>query len=317
MGLSAELNMTRRFGVEHEMTLPLVGRGSGSDIQHCLANILTANGIRAVARDYSHDPVPADADICVERDASVRGETRFSGIAWYPVEIKTRILSGISDWEAIIPRTLEVCRYLGARTNVSCGHHVHVEFMEARDQPTKIRSLFNLIHRFEPLVFALQPPSRRLNSYCSPILGTASRALHGCRSIRCFRRVLANWDRHMGLNLTHVFEPNPRIEFRYAAGTLDPVKARHWMRFLNRLVEHAVTRNCQAARQQVVPSLPGWDNMVWTIGMRAHQGIYGKIAPEIRETAKFLRRRLKHLSPEICGISSAVPSSPNQAESED
>src|SRR5688500_8593600 len=165
MSLIAELNLHRRMGAEHEMTLPLVGAGSARDVQTCLANVLTSNGIRAIARDYSHEPVPAGIDVAVERDGSIRGETRYQGISWIPVEVKTRILAGVADWEAVVPRTLDICRYMGARVNASCGHHLHVEFTEAREQPTKIRSLFNLIHRFEPLIFAILPPSRRGNGY--------------------------------------------------------------------------------------------------------------------------------------------------------
>src|SRR4051812_35485254 len=127
MSLVAELNLNRRMGAEYEMTLPLVGTGSGRDVQNCLASILTSNGVRAVARDYSHEPVPSGIDVCVERDGSICGETRYQGISWIPVEVKTRILAGPTEWEGIVPRTLDICRYMGARVNASTGHHLHVE----------------------------------------------------------------------------------------------------------------------------------------------------------------------------------------------
>ena len=121
-----------------------------------------------------------------------------------------------------------------------------------------------------------------------------------------------NWDRHRGLNLIHVFEPSPspRIEFRWHHGTLDADKARHWLRFLNRLVEHAMTRNCQAARKQVEPSLPAFDNFLMTIGLRSNTGIYAKVSPELRETAKYLRRRFQHFA----GISKATPDAQHEGE---
>jgi hypothetical protein len=314
MSLLAELNLTRRMGAEYEMTIPLLGTGNGRDVQNSLAKILTDNGIRAVARDYSHQPVPEGIDICVERDSSIRGETRYHGISWIPVEVMTRILAGPTDWESVVPRTLANCRYMGARVNSSCGHHLHVEFLEAREQPTKIRSLFNLIHRFEPLILAILPPSRRNNDYCRPIPPSSARMLHGCRSLRCFERALSGWIRTSGLNLNHCFESSPRVEFRYAAGTLDSLKSRHWMRFLNRLMEHAVTRNCQGGTQQVAPSLAAWDSFCFTVGMRVNHGIYEKISPELRETAKFLRKRLKELSPELCGISGDESSNSSRSE---
>src|SRR4051812_18880937 len=104
--LSAELNRSRRIGVEYEMTVPLVGTGSGNDVQRTLASVLTANGIRAVARSYSHELVPLGADVAVEFDTSVQGETRYEGISWNSVEIKSRILNGIDDWERIVPKML-------------------------------------------------------------------------------------------------------------------------------------------------------------------------------------------------------------------
>lgn len=55
-------------------------------------------------------------------------------------------------------------------------------------------------------------------------------------------------------------------------------------------------------------------NFAMTVGLRSNTGIYGKVAPEIRETAKFLRKRLKELSPEICGISRDDSSPANQSE---
>ena len=288
--LVAELNPLRRIGAEFEMCVPLVGRGNGNDVQQTLADVLTANGIRAVARSYQHTPVPDGVDVAVEHDGTVRGESRYLGIAWHSVEVKTRILEGVDDWERIVPAMLGICSYMGARVNRSCGHHVHVDFPEAREKPTVIRSLYNVMHRFEPVIYSLVAPSRRSNGYAQP-MPDRTRLLHGCRSLRCFKRALAHWHRRCGLNLTHVFEPAPRVEFRYHHGTLSAEKARHWMRLLNRLVEHSVTRSCQAAKEQVQPDRKGLDAFRYTVGLRSNAGIYSKVSPELRETSKFFLRR--------------------------
>ena len=61
--------------------------------------------------------------------------------------------------------------------------------------------------------------------------------------------------------LTGAGAGTPRIEFRYHSGTLDgEEKAHQWMRLVNRLVEHAVTRNCQASKRKVTPTLAEFDN---------------------------------------------------------
>src|SRR5688572_20090872 len=106
--LIAALNKNRTIGAEYEMTCPLVGAGSGTDVQQTLATVLSANGIRAIAREYSHAPLPSGTDVAVEYDGSVQGESRYHGIRWFPVEIKTRILHGIDDWEQIVPTALEI-----------------------------------------------------------------------------------------------------------------------------------------------------------------------------------------------------------------
>lgn len=42
--LTAELNRTRKIGVEYEMTLPLVGTGCGNDVQQVIARVLCHGG---------------------------------------------------------------------------------------------------------------------------------------------------------------------------------------------------------------------------------------------------------------------------------
>ena len=95
-------------------------------------------------------------------------------------------------------------------------------------------------------------------------------------------RALANWERNSGLNLVHLFEPSPRIGFRCQSGTLDSTKARHWMRLVNRLVEHALIRNCQASNRRVAPTPAEFDDWLMAIGLRSHSDIYRKISPEPR-----------------------------------
>ena len=200
----------RRLGCEFEFALPIVGGGSGHDVQRVLATVLTANGLIACSRPYCHDPLPPQVDLAVECDSSVRGMDDMPGIAWASIELKTRILEGMGDWEAIVPKAMSIAQYLGGRVNTSTGFHVHVDFPEARQHPTKIRSLYNLIHRFDGILFGLVAPSRKTCGYAKP-LPNHSRLLHRCRGIRPFQRALAGWDRHYGLNLTNFAGSEPHI----------------------------------------------------------------------------------------------------------
>jgi len=43
--LVAELNRSRKLGVEYEMTFPLVGSGNGRDVQQTLARVLSARAV--------------------------------------------------------------------------------------------------------------------------------------------------------------------------------------------------------------------------------------------------------------------------------
>ena len=293
--LSAEFNRTRRLGCEYEMTVPMIGTGCSLDVQRTLATVLTANGLRAIPRGYSHDPLPPGIDLAVEYDSSVQGETRYSGISWHAVEIKTRILDGIDQWERIVPKMLDIAKYMGARVNQSTGHHVHVALPEVTERPKAIRSLTALVTRVEPVLYGLLAPSRRRNNYCLP-LGGRLPDLRACKTVADYRDRLSGQSRYFGCNLTRVTDEAPRVEYRYHQGTLDATKARHWLRFLLQVTEHAATRNCQTLAEPLTNDRNGFDRMATAIGLRVNSKIYNKVSPELTETAGYLLRRWKHFN---------------------
>jgi len=153
------------------MTIPLVGSGSGIDVQQSLANVLTANGIPAIHRACSSDALPQGIDVAVECDSSIQqGESKkWQGISWCPVEIKTKILTGVDDWESIVPKTLSIASYLGARVNTTCGHHIHIEVPEIPGRPRIIRSIYALHYKFQNIIFGLVSPSRHQYKYARPL----------------------------------------------------------------------------------------------------------------------------------------------------
>lgn len=283
------------MGCEFECAVPIIGAGGGSEVQDAIANVLNHNGIRACSRTYSHVPVPQNCDVVVESDSSISGEQRYQGVGWAQVEFKTRILRGMADWERIVPRALDIVRYCGGRITPSCGHHVHVGFPEFKDDPTRVRSLWNLIHRFEPTIFGLVAPSRRNNNYCRP-LPPAAKYLHGANSVRSIKQRLAHFDRYHGLNLTHIFSDSPRVEFRYSQGTLDAAKARAWETFCLRLVDHAVTRTCQAAPAPLPNDRKSMERLLVTTGLKVNSKVYATVSMELRDTGRHLLKRWKHFN---------------------
>jgi len=289
---------TRTLGCEYELAVPIIGAGGGTEVQETIANILNQNGIRACSRNYSHAPVPNNIDIVVEQDGSIVGEQRFQGVRWAQVEVKTRILNGLADWEQIVPKTLDILRYCGGRITPSCGHHIHLGFTEFKDDPTQVRSLWNLIHRFEQVIYGLVAPSRRGNQYCRP-LPPAAKHLHGANSRRTIKNRLSRFDRYFGLNLVHIWDDVPRIELRYGSGTLETDKARHWAQFCSRLVDHACLRTCQAAPASLSNDRKGLERMLVSIGLKVNSKVYSVVAPELRETGKFTLKRWKNFNGDI------------------
>ena len=278
------------------MTVPLIGLGTGSEVQAVLASILNANHIRAASRGYSRDPVPAHADVVVEHDSSVQGEKRFRGISWHSIEIKTRILNGIDDWERLVPKVLEIAAYCGARVNASCGHHVHLGLPEAKESLRSVRSLTALVSRVEPVLFGLVSPSRRENYYCAPIAkptGASYVGRNGESSSNIGDRLYSRYD---SLNLTRISAASPHIEYRHHQGTLDADKSRHWLRLLLQLTEHAVVRNCQSHAKPLENNRRGFERMATAIGLRVNSKIYRSVSAELTETASFLLRRWKHFN---------------------
>lgn len=293
--LNAEIDRTRRIGTEFEFVLPQMGTGTGDDVRRTLAEVLTANGLPTVARRYSHQPVPANADLAVESDASVDGQRRYTGIRWQSVELKTRILHGIDDWERIVPKALEICQYLGGRVNISTGHHVHIAMPEVRHRVAKVRSLYNTLHRYEPIIYGLVAPSRRTGSYASPMLDRPG-LLNDCGSLGSISRALSRHPRTSGFNPIHLFDSSPRWESRYHGGTLDAEKARHWLRLMLRLTDHACNRTCKASKIQLPNDRESLDKMLVTIGLKVNSRVYATVSPELRETGRYLLSRWKKLN---------------------
>lgn len=293
----ASLNRYRRCGLELEMALPLIGGGQAHDLRVKMADILSANGLKAIARSYCHSPVPDGYDLVVEYDGSIRGETLYQGIEWVQVEVKTRILLGIDDFDHIVCKLCDICRYLGARQNTSTAVHLHIEFLEARETPAIIRSFYNLAHRFQDPIFGLVAPSRRDNQYCKRF-ASPPKLLHECKRLADYgsHLDLAGMDRYCAFNLTHLFGPGPRIEFRHHHGSLDFEKLKHWRNLCLRLIDHSIQRTCKASPVQLPNDKASLMRMLVTLGMKPNSRVFAKVDPALRATGRYLLRRWKHLN---------------------
>ena len=121
-------SLSRGFGIEVEMVLPV--HGSREQVQHMLATILSNNGLPSIARPYDQAPLPDDFVLGVEFDISITPPAvviegkRISGIDFAQIELKTKILHSVDEFERIVPLALGICKSLGGKT--SGGLHCHV-----------------------------------------------------------------------------------------------------------------------------------------------------------------------------------------------
>ena len=305
MGLVSTLNRTRKIGSEFEGFIIITGSGDAHSAQESLAQALAANGIRAIARGYSHDPLPLGVMAAVEYDSSIVPEQRYQGIRWAQIEVKTAKLNGLDEWEQVVPPMLEILRYAGLRVNASTGHHIHLSFDEIHDDARNVRSIWNLYHRFNDVLFGLVAPSRRNNTFCHS-LPNESKILHGANRIRELRRRLNRFNRYMAVNFQHLFDDEPRIELRSHHGTLDAVKARAWLHLHLAMFDHAVRRSCMAAPASLPNTRKSFDALVTTIGMKPNTRVYAQVDPALRASAKLLLKAWKKFNPQLSQHSKAL-----------
>jgi hypothetical protein len=287
--LKAVLNKNRKLGVEFEMFLPRLGAASGTDVQNSLAQILSSNGLPAIARSYSSSPLPAGYDFAVEYDTSIQGTWTWNNVPFAPIELKTRILNRIDDFDSKVVKALNICQDLGAKTNSTTGFHLHCGFPEIQENPRHMASLYNLFLHFEPLVFSILAPSRTNNQYCLAI-SEGKNYLDRCKTMDDYRRLLGNRSRKHGLNLIHLFGSQPHIEFRYHHGTTNPDKARNWVVFCLAMVEHAIRRNIRAM-DQLPKSRTNLEKVLIACGFKVNNNTYSQVCSEIRSNGKWLLER--------------------------
>lgn len=279
----------RDLGIEVEAVVGYLGMGGNSEVQQSLADLFRANGISAVSSGYSHAPV--NTDLRVETDSSLSfADCPYQGVRVASIEVKTRILNGVDDFKRVVPKALDIMRFAGARVNATTGMHVHVSVPEIARDPKIIRSVYNLLHKYQFVLYGLCPASRQTSRYCQPLPATPN-LLKNCRSMRCFRRALGNLDRYHIVNFTHLWDSVPRLEFRLFASTLNPTKAAAYTRLVCGLVDHAVRRSVQSVDQPLPNDRRSLESLLVSTGFKVNSGIYSTVSPEMRETGRWLLYR--------------------------
>lgn len=149
----------------------------------------------------------------------------------------------------------QACRSLeenGFDISRRCGLHVHIEYAS---RMKTIKHLLLMVYACEPVFYAINPQSRKENTFCQS-LGRAFSVYEIIRTeakdidklfyskkhrwltksrVRDFKRMKWNECRYFAFNLHSLFYQKT-VEFRYHAGTMCPGKIIFWIRLLKALL---------------------------------------------------------------------------------
>ena len=295
--MESEINHNRKIGIEIEFVAPIIGRGTNRDVQELLAQVLSNDGIRSCSRGYTQQPLPPGCQLAVEHDASLHDESRYRGLSWSKIEVKTAPMLW-DEVERVLPEALQIIGYVGARVNASCGLHVHHHLPEAMSRPQVVRNLQHLWWRFHRVMYGVMAPSRQSHMYCRPPQQDESKLFDDCGTYESLRGKLSHVERYNGLNLTNLGKQSRMtVEWRIHGGTTDWEKIRPWVLATQRWVEHAVKRSCHFKPDPVNNTQAGLNALLVTTGLKSNSRIYRKVSKDLRQVGKYLMNRWKHFNP--------------------
>jgi hypothetical protein len=151
--------------------------------------------------------------ITVGHDSSIRPRSGYLGYEF-------KILAPENEISKVIKKFCRLMKTLDSDVNSSCGLHVHLDM---RNKDRKL--VFNNLVNAQPLLYAMNPPSRRTNGFSKPT-------------------PYASWDNSYngrdGINKL-AYERHKTIEVRVHSGTLDPDKINNWIKILLKIANKTDT----------------------------------------------------------------------------
>lgn len=201
------MNITdRKFGIEIEFV------GATRDAVNQLVN---SKGVRCRVEGYNHT---TKTHWKIVTDASVNGGG----------EMVSPILQGQSGLEQL-SKVCEALQEAGARVNVQCGLHVH---LDARDLTVKeIGTIYDRYAKYEEQIDLCLPRSRRNSRWCESTKRHATNVKQATSKTEQARVT----GRYRKINLTNLGTTGS-LEFRQHSGTIEFRKIGHWLAFLMQFV---------------------------------------------------------------------------------
>ena len=191
-------------------------------------------------RDVYHEL--ADDGFGVQGDASLDEDG---------IEIQVPASNG-GNTERLVTQACESLADSGFYITKRCGLHVHIEYPS---RMKTIKRLMLMVYACEPVLYAVNPASRRDNNFCQPlnrafsvheIIRTQARDMDRLfyskkhpdlteTKVRNFKRFKWNECRYFGFNLHSLFYRGT-VEFRYHSGTISPDKIIRWVDLLKAIL---------------------------------------------------------------------------------
>lgn len=150
-------------------------------------------------------------NVCIKTDGSIKPPGQEIGM-------EINILAKESDYEEVITKVCNVLSENKARVNQSCGLHVHFD-MRSRELET-IKTIFSNLVSAQPILYAMNPESRRNNHYCQK------------NKVKSFS---SSGDRYKGINGA-AYSKYETIEVRIHSGSINKVKVTNWVKLLLSIV---------------------------------------------------------------------------------
>lgn len=186
-----------------------------------------SNGLQIGAYHVGTQVPYLPAGWTAQRDSSLYGNSGETDC-----EIVSPVLKGADGLLEVLQavRTLEA---KGHRVNKTCGIHVHVGWDVAVRTQKELARLVCIVANYEAALYAMTgTKNRERGHYCKKVsdYGDADRAARISQS-----------DRYHGLNLSNLATGRkPTVEFRFFAGSLNPVKLAGYVQACLALVERAI-----------------------------------------------------------------------------
>lgn len=146
------------------------GKGPNTDEPHVGVEIEFYTDFEHIGRMIANSDIAEY--VTIGEDGSIEGNVDdemeweyYEGRCWYMWEM--RICAPESKIREVIGKASSILRYIKARTNSSCGLHIHVDHRFCTGRNPVLT--FNNLLKLQGVLFGVTDPGRNDNQYCNPV----------------------------------------------------------------------------------------------------------------------------------------------------